>query len=150
MNGCCCGYTWKLINCHFESSLEKDLPYWTIMWTAGNICYIYFQVWYFMFSYSQISSYFCIFELQAGECSTGHFFRGNSVLWTGRECYYQIQVMMIVIYLTNFKYTRYKKYRRDSIDFQIDDAGEVEELGYKLFQVGAPWVTLMVWWQFSW
>ena len=45
---------------------------------------------------------------------------------------------MIVIYLTNFKYTQYKKYRRDSIDIQIDDAGEVEELGYKLFQVGAP------------
>ena len=38
------------------------------------------------------------FKLQAGECSTGHFFGGNSVLWTGGECYYQIQVMPIVTY----------------------------------------------------
>ena len=27
-----------------------------------------------------------------------------------------------------FKYAQYKKYRWDSIDFQIDDVGEVEEL----------------------
>ena len=92
----CCGFVWTLINCYHESSLEH-LPYWNSIWTAGHILYSKFNVSYFQI---QIFSYFCNFKLQAGECSIGHFFRGNSVLWTGRECYYQIQVMMIVIYLS--------------------------------------------------
>ena len=32
------------------------------------------------------------FNLQACKCPTGHFFRGNSVLWTGRKCNHQVQV----------------------------------------------------------
>ena len=38
------------------------------------------------------------FNLQACKCPTGHFFRGNSVLWTGRKCNHQVQVSCLTKY----------------------------------------------------
>ena len=42
-----------------------------------------------------------VFNSQACKCPTGHFFRGNSVLWTGRKCNHQVQVSCLTNYIDN-------------------------------------------------